>query len=527
MAVNRHILLSLIVLMLLFAMPPPNSFAQSYKWENFSEPFTTKIRVDRPIQIEITLPQTILEHNTKIPMIVRHEGLGRSGIGTVKGLITVNDQPTWRGYWIGDYPGSETYTILIDVKYLKAGSNIVYFRAKRNIAYKSTFMITGLRFDLARLKGIEPQIATSKPPSESIRQESNLPKAKYPEDKTPPKIIITSHDTTRGIRPVQDLKKVSISGRATDEHGIVEITVNNKDARFDEAGHFETEVYLKVGKNRIVVSAMDIYENRAHKEFTITRLASKTAVKPKPDKAAAANFYALVIGNNNYKHLKKLQTAKNDAIKVAETLKGRYGFNTNLLLDADRNTILDAINNFRGILQPDDQFLIYYAGHGNFDNIAGKAYWLPIDAQKDNDKNWIIVDTVTSNIKRISSNHVLIVADSCYSGTFTRASSLAKLESAQKRIVYLKKMQKKRSRTLLASGGNEPVTDIGGGENSIFAKAFLVGLNQMDLDEFTAEELYIQYIKEMVAGSSDQTPEYNIIRNSGHEGGDFVFKRKK
>jgi hypothetical protein len=30
----------------------------------------------------------------------------------------------------------------------------------------------------------------------------------------------------------------------------------------------------------------------------------------------------------------------------------------------------------------------------------------------------------------------------------------------------------------------------------------------------------------MVAGSSDQTPEYNIIRNSGHEGGDFVFKRK-
>ena len=527
MAVNRNTLLSLMVLMLFSVLPPQNSFAQSYKWENFMAPFKTKIRVDRPIQIEITLPETILKHNKKIPLIVKNKGLGRSGIGTVKGLITVNDQPTWRGYWIGDYPGSESYKVFIDAKYLKAGSNIVYFRAKRDIAYKSSFTITELRFDLANLKGIETQVAASKPPSDSIRQESKLAKAKYPEDKTPPEIMISSHDTSRGIRPVQNLKKVSISGRATDASGIVEITVNNKDASFDEAGHFETEVYLKVGQNRIVVGAMDVYENRARKEFTITRLAPKTAPKASLDKAAAANFYALVIGNNDYKHLKKLQTAKNDAIKVAETLKHRYGFNTHLLLDADRNAILDAINNYRGILRQDDQFLIYYAGHGNFDRIAGKAYWLPIDAQKNNDKNWIIVDTVTSNIKRISSNHVLIVADSCYSGTFTRASSLAKLESAQKRIVYLKKMQKKRSRTLLASGGNEPVTDLGGGENSIFAKAFLVGLNNMDLEEFTAEELYIQYIKEMVAGSSDQTPEYNIIRNSGHEGGDFVFKRKK
>jgi hypothetical protein len=104
---------------------------------------------------------------------------------------------------------------------------------------------------------------------------------------------------------------------------------------------------------------------------------------------------------------------------------------------------------------------------------------------------------------------------------------LAKLASSQKRRIYLKKMQERKSRTLLASGGNEPVSDIGGEGNSVFTKAFLVGLTNMSLNEFTAEELYIQYVKEMVAGSSDQTPEYNIIRNSGHEGGDFVFKRKK
>jgi hypothetical protein len=352
------------------------------------------------------------------------------------------------------------------------------------------------------------------------------PVQKLQKDTTPPEIVITSHDTYRGIKTVENTKKVTITGRAIDKNGIVEITVNNKNATFDEPGNFETDVYLKMGKNQIVVSAMDIYENRARKEFTLTRVASQAPSKAKPVKAAAMHSYALVIGNNNYKYLKKLETAKNDAIKVAEILKLRYGFDARLLLDADRDAILDAVNDFRRILNQDDQFLIYYAGHGSFDKIAGKAYWLPVDAQRNNDKNWIIVDTITSNIKRISSNHVLVVADSCYSGTFTRDSSLAKLESAQKRRVYLKKMQAKKSRTLLASGGNEPVSDIGGEGNSVFAKAFLVGLTNMDLDEFTAEELYIQFIKEMVAGSSAQTPEYNIIRNSGHEGGGFVFRKK-
>ena len=136
------------------------------------------------------------------------------------------------------------------------------------------------------------------------------------------------------------------------------------------------------------------------------------------------------------------------------------------------------------------------------------------------------MDTITSNIQSISSHPVLIVADSCYSGTFTRTSPLAKLESAQKRKLYGQKRQVKKSRTLLASGGNEPVSDIGGEGHSVFAKAFIAGLTNMDQNEFTAEELYIQCIKEMVAGTSEQTPEYTIIRNSGHEGGDFVFKKK-
>lgn len=40
------------------------------------------------------------------------------------------------------------------------------------------------------------------------------------------------------------------------------------------------------------------------------------------------------------------------------------------------------------------QILIYYAGHGEFDKTASKAYWLPVDARSGDDTNWIIVTSI-------------------------------------------------------------------------------------------------------------------------------------
>jgi hypothetical protein len=527
MAANRKYLLAFPVIIFLICSFSQNSFSEIYQWEDCTKSFKKQITTivkPRPADVEVNLPELVKKYNT-IPLVITvdHDSV----VPIQRGYLTVNNQPKNSAYWFHLHTKSKkTVRINIHSKFLTAGTNTLKFRSDKYRKSHHGYNILQLQFDFSGMEDITAYFAQKSTAKQMKSHESMQPLKKTAKDITPPEIVITSHDISRGIKPLQNQKKVRISGRAYDENGIVEITVNNKDATFDEAGNFETDVYLKMGKNRIVVNAMDIYENHARKEFTISRVASMVPSKTKDVNATTGNYYALVVGNNNYKYMKKLQTAKNDAMKVAEILKNRYGFDIKLLLDADRDAILDAVNDFRRILKQDDQFLIYYAGHGSFDKIAGKAYWLPIDAQKNNDKNWIIVDTITSNIKRISSNHVLIVADSCYSGTFTRTSSLAKLASAQKRRVYLKKMHVKKSRTLLASGGNEPVSDIGGEENSVFAKAFLVGLTNMDLNEFTAEELYIQYIKEMVAGSSDQTPEYNIIRNSGHEGGDFVFRKK-
>ncbi|MBI5213502.1 MAG: caspase family protein [Nitrospirae bacterium] len=78
------------------------------------------------------------------------------------------------------------------------------------------------------------------------------------------------------------------------------------------------------------------------------------AVKVKPKKDAEtqsvrqdSNYYALIIGNNNYKHIRKLKTAITDARDVDKLLREKYAFKTKLLLDATRSDMLDSLNEMR------------------------------------------------------------------------------------------------------------------------------------------------------------------------------------
>jgi len=240
----------------------------------------------------------------------------------------------------------------------------------------------------------------------------------------------------------------------------------------------------------------------------------------------SGHYYALVIGNDDYVSLPKLKTAAADAREVERVLRETYGFQTKLLLNATRAQIISELYAYRRVLTADANLVIYYAGHGYNDKDADKAYWLPVDATGDDNSNWIIADEITTGIRVIPARHVLVIADSCYSGTLTRGLSLSSPPPAE-RGQFLQKMSAGHSRTLMASGGNEPVADNGGGGHSIFAAALLNGLQRMEKTQFTAGELFSNYVIESVAGRAEQTPVYDPLRNSGHESGDFVFVRVK
>ena len=230
-------------------------------------------------------------------------------------------------------------------------------------------------------------------------------------------------------------------------------------------------------------------------------------------------YFALVICNDDYKHLPKLQTAVNDAKAVSQTLANEYGFKVTTLINATRADIVDALDEYRESLTDLDNFLIYYAGHGWLDEEAGRGYWLPVDARKNRRSRWVSNATLTDTLKTVQAKHVMVVADSCYSGTLVRGAGVS-LRSAN----YWRKMVNKRTRVALTSGGLEPVADKGGGNHSPFAKAFLDVLKNNDsvmdgTQMFTA-------MRRPIMVNANQTPEYSDVRNAGHDGGDFLFVRK-
>ena len=249
---------------------------------------------------------------------------------------------------------------------------------------------------------------------------------------------------------------------------------------------------------------------------------------PSATAAQPVGYYALVIGNNNYRYVQGLKTPANDAKSVAQLLQSRYGFKTELLIDATRDQILTALVLYRKSLTQNSNLLIYYAGHGYLDLEAEESYWLPVDADKDNNQNWISADDITRDLKAMPSKHVLVISDSCYSGAILEGRDLRDPGAGinpQEHIVYLAKKQSAKSRNWMSSGSVEPVADNGAPGHSIFAAAIIQGLSQAKDDQFAASDLFYSFVQRKVGGNATQLPQYGSIRNSGDALGDFIFSR--
>ncbi len=240
--------------------------------------------------------------------------------------------------------------------------------------------------------------------------------------------------------------------------------------------------------------------------------------------ASAANdfgrYHALVIGNNDYQHLPKLETAVNDATAMAELLREKYGYTVTLLKDATRADILRAFNRFRAELTENDNLLVYYAGHGTLDRATDTGYWLPVDAEPDSDLNWVPNEAISRHLRGMTARHVMVIADSCYSGTLVRDAQAAPA-TGRERNAWLTRMAEIRSRTAITSGGLEPVVDAGGGGHSVFAGALLKAL-RANAEIIEGSALFGRISRGVVV-NADQTPAYSDIRKAGHEGGEFLF----
>lgn len=230
-------------------------------------------------------------------------------------------------------------------------------------------------------------------------------------------------------------------------------------------------------------------------------------------------YVALIVANDDYAYWDPLSTPRSDAMMIGETLKEKYGFEVQFLFNGSRRETLSAIYQASENLSFEDHFLLYYGGHGVVDADTDTAYWIPSDAPRNFRPDWISTDEVMTSLKSIPTRHLLLVADSCYSGNLLRGSAPTRVEAGSATI---KRLFDKKARVAITSGGDEPVVDsVGSSGNSIFAEAFNDALNSSD-GPIPASQIFEVLLGE-VSLEASQTPRYADMRELGHDGGDFIF----
>jgi hypothetical protein len=264
--------------------------------------------------------------------------------------------------------------------------------------------------------------------------------------------------------------------------------------------------------NEIVVSATDRSQNESKLKLRVRREA--TFVRGK--------YHALVIAVQDYKDktVNSLQYPVSDAQTVVKVLTERYTFdpkNVTLLSDPDGRAIFRAFEKLRTQVGEEDNLLIFYAGHGFWEEDMRQGYWLPVNATDDDRSVWIPNSTIRDYIRGIKAKHTLLVADACFSGGIFKTR-----DAFVQPDVSVQKVYELPSRRAVTSGAMKTVPD-----RSVFVEYLVKRLKDNTDPYLYAMKLYVN-MKDAVTNNSpnNQTPLYGVIDGAGDEGGDFVFVRK-
>jgi formylglycine-generating enzyme required for sulfatase activity len=193
-----------------------------------------------------------------------------------------------------------------------------------------------------------------------------------------------------------------------------------------------------------------------------------------------------------------------------------------LLGDPDRDAILTALERLAEKLRPDDHLLIFYAGHGYWDEQRRQGYWLPANAQRGRRADWISNSDLRDAIRAIPARHTLLVSDACFSGGIFVA------REAFTRSAAIEELSRLPSRNAMTSGALTTVPD-----RSVFVEYLLKRLGENRVPYLPAADLFSQLRTPVINNSPRQpdgsipTPRYGVIQEAGGEGGDFIFVRRE
>jgi hypothetical protein len=212
-----------------------------------------------------------------------------------------------------------------------------------------------------------------------------------------------------------------------------------------------------------------------------------------------------------------LSNPVNDANKLYKVLANKYSFkqeNISLLQIPTMREVTQALENYFNLLSDNDNLLIFYAGHGYWDKKFKQGYWLPADADRENRGTWIPNSIIRDYMRGIPSRHTLLITDACFSGGIFKSRDAFK--DASKAIKQLYSLP---SRKAMTSGTLMEVPD-----KSVFIEYLIKRLEENQQKYLPSEQLFASFKIAVINNSPNaQVPQFGEVRETGDEGGDFIF----
>ena len=210
--------------------------------------------------------------------------------------------------------------------------------------------------------------------------------------------------------------------------------------------------------------------------------------------AQAEKRVALVIGNNDYKNVPKLQKAANDARTMGDTLK-QLGFTVMVAENQNRAQFSQSLLAFDNALGPGDTAFFFYAGHGF--EIAGQNYLLPTDVpaategQEDLVRDAsVLADRIVERLQNKQVRTSILVFDACRNNPFERSGT----------------------RAVAGDGGLAPMMQLPEGVFSIFSAGYKqTALDRLSNDDTSPNSVFTRtFAKELLQ------PGENLVEVAQH-----------
>ncbi|MBI4635416.1 MAG: caspase family protein [Candidatus Rokubacteria bacterium] len=342
-----------------------------------------------------------------------------------------------------------------------------------------------------------------------------------PADAEAPRIAINYPPAEARI----EREQIVITGLVTDNTEVarVQVAVNGvaipagRDIGVTGKGYMvRMPVTLQPGENVIEITAEDKAGNVAQVVRTVTR------ILPGPPAPKVTNRWAVVIGVGEYERptIPKLRFAVRDAEAMYEFLTTRGGYpRENVLLLTDNTALKPTLLNIKRTLGDtlarragrDDMVLIYFAGHGAPEIDVGgtesdglSKYLVPRDGDPDSLYTTAFpMDEIQRIFSRIQAERVVLLLDTCYSGTAGgRTLARGNVRASGLNEQFLERLTRSRGRVIMtASGPNEVALELLELGHGVFTYYLLEGLrgrgDRNGDGVVTVSELY-EYVEEQV-----------------------------